>query len=352
MWLAGISLALALWDAYLLIGLPDQWYLGTESAARLIMAAFAFLLARAAWRQARARLLVGILLGLSLDLYWQTPSAYQPQWVLWAAMVVKYVSVPLGLMAVLRFATHLGGPPTRIGTRLYDAAPWFALALCVAGITLGSLCITSGLAGGGPVVVGLFTPRHTAYIVYLLAAIAARVAIIVAVADAVAAGRENRRRVLMVASSVVFFSLGTIVNFGVRLLPGQDWSNSWGDILDALATLLLILGLSLAGKKRMLPGIEMPAIVDRALLQAFSGLLFFCTFATAEWAANTAIMEGVIARSPLANQKSAQTILSLVVAMAVSAARKPVEEWVKTMLPGEHQPELSGHELRTKGHAE
>jgi hypothetical protein len=336
-----LSLLAALYDVLNVGASVDYRYLWPESLARILMALFALVLTRNAWHQARARLLVVALLGLSLDLYWQTPWAYVPDWARWSAMLVKYAGVSVGLLAFLRFATHLGGArPTRVGTVLNAAAPWIASALFVVGTIHGAFWIASGQAGG-TLAPAMYKYSHPTYLGYLALAILVRMAIIVAAVEAAASRSVDRRSTLIVAVSVAFFGLGTILNFGARLPPFHDQGPGWADAIDSLGTLLLVLGLALAGRRRQLPGIEMPALIDRALFAGFQGVLVSCCFVTVEWAANSAVVEGLVGKSSLAEHKD---ILSLVVALGIAWTLKPAEKWAERFLP----PERHGaHPLHT-----
>ncbi len=225
-----------------------------ECLARLGMLVLAALMLRKWLAEARyegqRRLLLCGLLGLSLDVYWQLAysGAFQ-----WFAMLLKFAGVATGLMCFIALTASFGNGArgTRFRVVLRLVAPLMGLVVFIAGVALGFGWMAHCRSGaGGCYVDDAFS--IWSYRAYFIADSTARLLIFAAALAAVITSPENRQRLLLVAVSCMLLAAGTAIDFTVRLATVPPDTVFALQVLDAILTLLFVLGMFVAiTKNRM-----------------------------------------------------------------------------------------------------
>ncbi|MGH7736492.1 MAG: hypothetical protein ACREMP_01290 [Candidatus Tyrphobacter sp.] len=282
--------AISVSAAFLLNDALRDWHLQRadlymEEVARLYMLAVAFVIgvllfpSDGSARQKSIRLVSWALVGISLDVYWQT--AYSPD-AAWVAMAVKYLALPAGLacLAVLVRPTNA----TIVGATV------LAIAFCAAGFVHGILYIQSCTA----YIIGECLPSNNSAIVayhrYTLIDAGFRGLLVVLAAVPLLTRRLRPRETTANANSFahdatflaacILLSVGTMLDLGARNI---GFSGAWRPIfqfVDAITTFAFPAALMAGISAGQLPD----ARVRRGLAFTIVSASGFTTFFTIEFA--------------------------------------------------------------------
>jgi hypothetical protein len=253
---------------------PRRLDLAIELIARVLMLALAVLAARRTQGDRNLRLLLWAVICISLDTYWQTTYRHFGGKPLeWIELVVKYVAIGLGLGLLLRLCASFGDAGAgRIRSWLRRAALPLGAVLTLIGLWHGVVYIENCyffVPGTDQCIIG--DQGVFSLDAYLVADALLRAAIVVAaVSGYLRSSPDYRQRTLLVAFSSVIFALGTIVDFLARLDLPYDAVVTL-QIIDALTTLLLPLGLLYAATRRRLFDVEY--IVKRSVSYTLASLI-------------------------------------------------------------------------------
>lgn len=251
-----VYVLVALSLAFVIADTIGDWHrhrvdLQLESLARIFMLVVAVLAAYLTKGHHSTRLLMWGLVGISLDVYWET--AYGYGGFQWVAMAVKYLGVPFGLVCLTRLAANFGeGERSGIRELIYVAAPAMGVAVAAVGLMHGFLYITDCYRiNGGCEFVSVFAIRTYGW--YVVADALIRIVTIAAATIGLFASPEKyRSRLVLIAASCVLLAAGTSIDFLARVIPGATAWIPGLQYVDALTTLLFPIGLLIALLRRQL----------------------------------------------------------------------------------------------------
>ncbi|HEY6234523.1 MAG TPA: hypothetical protein VIW69_05360, partial [Candidatus Elarobacter sp.] len=262
------------------------------------------------------QLLLWGVLCVSFDTYWQTTYRHVGGKPLeWLEMVVKYVTMGLGLGLLLYVCASFGderGNRARATVRRWSLA--IGAALTAVGLWHGVLYVQSCY---------FFYPGRDQCIIseqalfavdaYLVVdALLRSTIIVVAAIGYVRASPDYKQRTMLVTSSSVVFALGTVVDFLARLQVGYDVA-AFLQVADAVTTVVFPLGLLYAATRRRLFDVEY--VVKRSVSYTIATVIVLGL-----WGATVAIMEASFHEGALAGTGSALAITAVFFRRAQGAA--------------------------------
>ena len=287
-----ISLFFVVWDGFNADARLDLM-IGLLARALMIFVASAVLVR---WRDfAKAsvltKLLVAGLIGLSLDVYWQVAYDSSEPMLRGLAMTLKYAGISAGLACFVALTATFGDGDRhklRALTAKY-VAPGIGIALFITGIAHGAFWLsvcgnTDGICAGvtNPWALGTFRA-------YLGLDVLARLLIFLAAWTGMIWSSQSGGRLLSVALASTTLTLGTALDFGLRLrlqdttfanwlLQHYNYRSLLGtlQIEDSIGTLIFALILVIALKTRTL------FAMSRYAMYVFSVWLFLLVIGVIE----------------------------------------------------------------------
>lgn len=262
--LLGISLLVLALDA-----LVCYWQgsdIVVQTLARLLLIGVAFLVSRSA-RDDLSWLLVWGLIGTSFDTFWSYRGGYDahPRE---ALMVLKYLAVPVGLAALIRFTAEFGGGDCDIAgvRKAIRTAAWpLGGVLALAGLVHG-ITYLAGCQYGPTYVAEAKTDLNDFYgcrsfvdfwfKAYLSVDVFARFVIIGAALVGLWVSTRKQREFSVLTLSCVVFAVGPALDFIARFYensPIVGWvAGDTGRMINAASTVLFPIGLLAALHRREL----------------------------------------------------------------------------------------------------
>lgn len=232
---------------------------GLQLIAHICMALVAAFAAFQTSGDPKTRLLIWGLIGVSLDLSWQTieVDSVGSQALQWVEMTVKYVAVGTGLGLLTQLTTYFGDSDEPLRRFIRRAAPFVAGVTIVVGLVHGALWITQCQLSCDPTILGEWLELRSTQ-GYLLLDGLLRVMMIVAACVGVAtASNLARQRLLLIAIACILFAAGTALDFLARLpLDGELVPMTTRHLIDGVTTLLFPLLLGIAILRRQLFDVE------------------------------------------------------------------------------------------------
>lgn len=314
-----------------------------EALARLLLIVVAFIAVRSSAHD-HVWLLIWGLIGTSFDTFWSAAGNH-PAWLREAMMVVKYLAVPAGLAALLRFTAEFGGADCDIG-----GIRCFIRRLAW---PLGVLLAAAGLTHGITYLAGCVyvAPKHdffdcqpfveSGFLAYLSADIFVRIVIVVAAVMGLLASHRMRRQFLVLGASCAIFALGGAVDFLARVLPSsrlsEILSGESGQIVNAACSVAFPVGLLIAVQRRELYDVRY--LVHKTtvitIVMTLLGSLWYGLQQLVEVVLHRRLLElvvGVTDGLPHPSERMIDIVVGFLVALLYKPAERLVSEIVEKRL--------------------